>query len=56
MRKILTAKEFGKSLKPPISARRVRVLCAEGRLNAWKSGRDWNIWNNTVDPRKWVRK
>ena len=44
--------EFGKMLSPPISPRRVRILCEEGRLDCFKVGRTWVVNRYSPDPRK----
>ena len=43
---------FGKLLDPPISSRRVRVLCVEGRLDCFKVGQTWVVHRNSEDPRR----
>ena len=48
----ISTEEFGKLLDPPISSRRVRVLCAEGRLDCFKVGQTWVVNRNSEDPRR----
>ena len=48
----ISTADFGKLLDPPISSRRVRVLCAEGRLDCFKVGPTWVVNRNSKDPRK----
>lgn len=52
----LTPEEFGARLEPPISARRVRVLCEERRVQgARRTGQGnratWTIPADAPDPR-----
>ncbi len=48
----ISTKAYGEQLDPPITARRVRVLCAEGRLDCWKMGNMWLIHKDAPDPRR----
>lgn len=50
--KLLTPKEFGQKLNPPVSARRVVEMCNKGQLpEAQKIGKVWVIHENAKDPR-----
>jgi hypothetical protein len=54
---MITPDEWGAALKPPISGRRVRVLCEEGRVKGAKKFGEgirclWMIPKDAPDPRK----
>jgi hypothetical protein len=49
---LLAAKQWGAKLKPPISARRVALLCQLGKVpEAQKIGKTWVIPEDAKDPR-----
>ncbi len=55
-RRLMSANEYGASLNPPISGRRVRMLCKTGKISdCYKMTGDtgqWIIWSDAVCKRR----